>query len=56
VLSELLDGDVTLSVGADAAEECWRIIAPVRDAWRRGDVPLEDYPAGSTGPADWPTS
>ena len=56
VLSELLDGDVTLSVGADAAEECWRILQPVRDAWRRGDVPLEEYPAGSRGPADWPTS
>ena len=56
VLSEILDGDVALSVRADAAEECWRIIQPVRDAWARGDVPLEDYPAGSTGPANWATS
>jgi len=56
VLSEILDGDVTLSVRADAAEECWRIIQPVRDAWERGDVPLQEYPAGSTGPADWATS
>ncbi|WEG08542.1 glucose-6-phosphate dehydrogenase [Microbacterium horticulturae] len=56
VLSQLLDGDVALSVRADAAEECWRIIQPVRDAWARGEVPLETYPAGSTGPADWATS
>ena len=56
VLSQLLDGDVALSVRADAAEECWRIIQPVRDAWERGEVPLEEYRAGSTGPADWATS
>ncbi|WP_353112988.1 glucose-6-phosphate dehydrogenase [Microbacterium sp.] len=56
VLSEILDGDVALSVRADAAEQCWRIIQPVRDAWNRGDVPIEDYPAGTRGPAAWPTS
>lgn len=56
VLGEILDGDVTLSVRADAAEECWRIIQPVRDAWARDDVPLQEYPAGSTGPVAWDTS
>jgi len=50
VLSDILDGDVTLSVRADAAEECWRIIQPVRDAWARGDVPMLEYAAGSDGP------
>jgi len=50
VLSDILDGDVTLSVRADAAEESWRIIQPIREAWARGDVPLEEYPAGSDGP------
>ncbi|MBN9182678.1 MAG: glucose-6-phosphate dehydrogenase, partial [Microbacterium sp.] len=54
VLSCVLDGDPVLSVRGDAAEQCWRIIQPILDAWRRGDVPLEDYPAGSQGPADWP--
>ncbi len=53
VLGALLDGDPTLSVRGDAAEECWRIIQPIRDAWSRGDVPLDDYPAGSHGPASW---
>lgn len=56
VIDELLAGDVALSVRADEAEQCWRIIQPVRDAWARGDVPLEEYPAGSLGPADWATS
>ena len=56
VIDELLDGEVALSVRADEAEECWRIIQPVRDAWAAGAVPLEEYPAGSTGPEDWATS
>jgi glucose-6-phosphate 1-dehydrogenase len=54
VLSSILDGDAALAVRADAAEQCWRIVQPILDAWRRGDVPLEEYPAGSTGPASWP--
>jgi len=49
VLSEILDGDPTLSVRGDAAEQCWRIVQPVLDAWAAGDVPLQDYAAGS-----WP--
>ncbi|MGX1792467.1 glucose-6-phosphate dehydrogenase [Microbacterium sp. NPDC055312] len=56
VLDELLDGDVALSVRADEAEQCWRIIQPVRDAWARGETPLDEYPAGSTGPSGWQTS
>lgn len=54
VLSEILDGDPTLSVRGDAAEQCWRIVQPVLDAWAADEVPLQDYPAGSQGPADWP--
>ncbi|PKI91561.1 glucose-6-phosphate dehydrogenase [Actinomycetales bacterium SN12] len=56
VIEELLDGDVALSVRADEAEQCWRIIQPVRDAWARGETPLDEYPAGSTGPSSWQTS
>ena len=56
VLDELLDGEVALSVRADEAEECWRIIQPVRDAWAENAVPLEEYAAGSEDPADWPTT
>lgn len=54
VLANILDGDAALAVRGDAAEQCWRIVQPVIDAWRRGDVPLDEYPAGSEGPAGWP--
>lgn len=54
VLSGVLDADPMLSVRGDAAEQCWRIIAPVQEAWKRGDVPLEEYAAGSDGPSGWP--
>jgi glucose-6-phosphate 1-dehydrogenase len=53
VLSGLLDGDLTLSVRGDVAEQCWRIIGPVVAAWKRGDVPLKGYAAGSGGPASF---
>jgi glucose-6-phosphate 1-dehydrogenase len=53
VLAGLLDGDPTLSVRGDVAEECWRILAPVIRAWGRDDVPLDGYAAGSDGPAAW---
>jgi len=46
----LLEGDPTLSIRADEAEESWRIIEPVLGAWKEGQVPLLEYPAGSEGP------
>ena len=36
--------------GGDEAEEAWRIVMPVLQAWGEGRVRLEEYPAGSTGP------
>ncbi|RDV46811.1 glucose-6-phosphate dehydrogenase [Leifsonia sp. ku-ls] len=53
VLEGILDGDPSLSVRADTAVECWRIVEPVLAAWHDGRVPLEEYPAGSGGPGDW---
>jgi len=53
VLAELLDGDPTLSVRGDVAEECWRIVTPVIAAWKKNAVPLDSYPAGSSGPRSW---
>lgn len=53
VLRGILEGDPMLSVRGDIAEECWRIVEPVRAAWRKGKVPLEEYPAGSDGPPGW---
>ncbi|CAN5300120.1 glucose-6-phosphate dehydrogenase [soil metagenome] len=53
VLAELLEGDPTLSVRGDIAEQNWRIVAPVLNAWRKNLVPLDTYPAGSRGPRGW---
>ncbi|GAA1347886.1 glucose-6-phosphate dehydrogenase [Falsarthrobacter nasiphocae] len=56
VLDGVLAGDPLLSVRGDIAEDCWRIVEPVLHAWEAGEVPLEEYPAGSLGPSSWPTS
>ncbi|MEL4318070.1 glucose-6-phosphate dehydrogenase [Leifsonia sp. YIM 134122] len=53
VLAELLEGDPTLSVRGDVAEQCWRIVAPVLAAWRRDAVELDTYQAGSANPRGW---
>lgn len=49
VLLDILRGGTWLSVRGDEAEEAWRILDPVLDAWRQDLVPLEDYAAGSSG-------
>ena len=50
LLKEMLDGDAALSISDVEAEESWRIVEPILAAWRSGEVPLQDYPAGSDGP------
>lgn len=53
VLAGVLDGDPLLSVRGDTAEECWRIVDPVLQAWRDNKTPMDTYAAGSTGPSSW---
>ncbi|GAA1388461.1 glucose-6-phosphate dehydrogenase [Luteococcus peritonei] len=53
ILQGILDGDPLLSVRGDIAEECWRIVGPVVQAWKEGEVPLDEYRAGSSGPNNW---
>lgn len=53
VLAAVFKSHPILSVRADTAEHCWRIVDPVIQAWRDNRVPLEEYPAGSTGPVGW---
>lgn len=50
LLLAVLEGDPTLSIRADEAEESWRIVEPILEAWRENRVPLQEYPAGSEGP------
>ena len=49
VLADFLGGGSRLAVRGDEAEEAWRIVAPVLEAWEVGLLPLEEYPAGATG-------
>ncbi len=53
VLAGILQRDTLLSVPGDVAEQCWRIVTPILSAWAAGETPLEEYPAGSAGPAGW---
>ena len=56
VIESVLNGEPLLSVRADIAAECWRIVDPVLQAWAADDVPLETYRAGTQGPPGWETS
>lgn len=46
LLLDILEGDNTLSIRADEAEEAWRIVTPILEAWQEGVVPMQEYPAG----------
>jgi glucose-6-phosphate 1-dehydrogenase len=50
VLMDVLNGDITRSIRDDEAEQAWRVLTPVLQAWAEGRVPLEEYRAGSGGP------
>ena len=53
ILDGIIHGDPMLAVRGDVAEECWRILTPVVEAWADGRVPLDEYHAGSSGPRSW---
>ena len=53
ILQLIFEGNPLLSVRGDVAEDCWRIVGPVLDAWAADEVPMDTYVAGSDGPADW---
>ena len=50
LLLDVLTRNSALSIRGDEAEESWRVVAPVLDAWSQDLVPLQEYPAGSDGP------
>ena len=51
LMIDALKGDQTLFVRDDEVEAAWRWIDSVSDAWKAAGTPVEDYPAGSWGPA-----
>ncbi len=51
VLVDAMEGDMTLFTRGDQAEEAWRIVAPVLEAWaERPQRDISIYEAGSWGP------
>jgi glucose-6-phosphate 1-dehydrogenase len=52
LLLDAMIGDQTLFIRSDEVIESWRILAPVQQAWARGEVPLAFYPAGSWQPKE----
>jgi glucose-6-phosphate 1-dehydrogenase len=50
LLLDVLNQNAALSIRGDEAEESWRVVTPVLEAWASGLVPLQEYPAGSDGP------
>ena len=52
ILLDVLGGESTLSIRGDEAEESWRIVTPILDGWSADLAPLEEYDAGSLGPAE----
>lgn len=50
VLRWVLQGRRAFTIRGDGAEEGWRILAEVADAYDSGAAPLQDYQAGSSGP------
>jgi glucose-6-phosphate 1-dehydrogenase len=56
LLLNVLERNPALSIRGDEAEESWRVVTPVLDAWEKDLVPLFDYPAGSDGPTGLPNT
>jgi hypothetical protein len=46
LILQMLNSNPVLFIRGDNAEEAWRIIDPVINAWSAGDVPMQEYPAG----------
>jgi glucose-6-phosphate 1-dehydrogenase len=50
LILNMLECDATLFIRGDEAEESWRIIDPVMNAWRSEAVPMQEYAAGEAPP------
>src|SRR5689334_8388828 len=44
LLLDVLTGNAALSIRDDEAEQSWRVVSPVIDAWSKDLVPLQEYP------------
>lgn len=53
IVKAIVTDDHDVEVPAGAPERAWAIMQPVLDAFSSGDVPLDEYEAGSHGPQEW---
>ena len=51
LILEMLHNKPILFIRGDEAEEAWRIIDPIAQAWANDEVPMQTYPAGSEPPS-----
>jgi glucose-6-phosphate 1-dehydrogenase len=52
LIMDAMRGEATLFTRDDEVEGQWSVIDPILDAWKRDEVPLVVYPAGSAGPEE----
>lgn len=50
LILDVLKGESIFFIRNDEAEEAWRIVDPIVEAWKGDLVPLQSYQAGSSGP------
>ena len=53
VVRALMHKSGATELHADSPVLAWEILQPVFKAMSDGSIPLDEYPAGSSGPADW---
>ena len=51
LLYDVMMGDATLFQRADNVEAGWQAVQPILDEWASGQTPVQEYAAGSHGPA-----
>jgi len=52
LIYDVMIGDPTLFMRADAVEQTWRIVQPVLDAWSAEPAAFPNYESGGEGPSD----
>ena len=50
LIMDVINGKLTLFMRRDELDSAWLWLAPILNAWERGDPPLKSYPAGTWGP------
>lgn len=53
VVRALIRDDHRVEVPVGTPQRSWEILQPVLDAFAGDEIPMEEYPAGSGGPAEW---